>query len=182
MKNLKLLVKRQPVFNSGQTRGFTIIEVMIVLSIAALIMLIVFLAVPALQRSARNNQRDADAAKIAAAVNECLSNNNGTVSNCMPANNTSVQATNPATGTNPVVGTSGTLNISTIQQLTSVTLYGPGSALPAQPNTASVVILPGYVCNGSTPTTTNASANQFTVWYSKESANSGNSIAKCLGS
>jgi prepilin-type N-terminal cleavage/methylation domain-containing protein len=34
--------------------GFTIIEVMIVLAIAGLILLIVFLAVPALEREARN--------------------------------------------------------------------------------------------------------------------------------
>jgi prepilin-type N-terminal cleavage/methylation domain-containing protein len=37
--------------------GFTIIEVMIVLAIAGLILLIVFLAVPALQRNSRNYQR-----------------------------------------------------------------------------------------------------------------------------
>lgn len=37
--------------------GFTIIEILIVLAIAGLIMMILFLAVPALQRSARNTQR-----------------------------------------------------------------------------------------------------------------------------
>ena len=36
--------------------GFTIIEIMIVLAIAGLIMLIVFLAVPALQRASRNTR------------------------------------------------------------------------------------------------------------------------------
>jgi prepilin-type N-terminal cleavage/methylation domain-containing protein len=35
---------------SKKEKGFTIIEVMIVLAIAGLIMLVVFLAVPALQR------------------------------------------------------------------------------------------------------------------------------------
>lgn len=44
--------------------GFTIIEVMIVLAIAALIMLIVFLAVPALQRHVRNLKRKNDIATI----------------------------------------------------------------------------------------------------------------------
>jgi prepilin-type N-terminal cleavage/methylation domain-containing protein len=37
--------------------GFTIIEVMIVLAIAGLIMLVVFLAVPSLQRNSRNEPR-----------------------------------------------------------------------------------------------------------------------------
>ena len=38
-------------------QGFTIIEVMIVLAIAGLILLIVFLAVPALQRNGRNTTK-----------------------------------------------------------------------------------------------------------------------------
>ena len=62
--------------------GFTIIEVMIVLAIAAVIMLIVFLAVPALQRNSRNTQRNDDAARIASAVNECLANRNGQTTSC----------------------------------------------------------------------------------------------------
>jgi prepilin-type N-terminal cleavage/methylation domain-containing protein len=58
-------------------KGFTIIEVMIVLAIAGLIMLIVFMAVPALQRSSRNNGRTNDISRIASAVNEWVSNANG---------------------------------------------------------------------------------------------------------
>lgn len=42
---------------SSKTRGFTIIEVMIVLAIAGLMLLLVFLAVPALQRTERNRER-----------------------------------------------------------------------------------------------------------------------------
>ena len=45
--------------------GFTIIEVLIVLAIAGLILLIVFLAVPSLQRANRNNTRKKDAEYIA---------------------------------------------------------------------------------------------------------------------
>jgi prepilin-type N-terminal cleavage/methylation domain-containing protein len=59
-------------------QGFTIIEVMIVLAIAGLILLIVFLAVPALQRNARNTQRKADVAALLAAYSEFVTNNNGT--------------------------------------------------------------------------------------------------------
>jgi prepilin-type N-terminal cleavage/methylation domain-containing protein len=58
-------------------RGFTIIEVLIVLAIAALILVIVFLAVPTLQRSARNTTREADASAIAAAVSNYISDNAG---------------------------------------------------------------------------------------------------------
>jgi len=58
-------------------KGFTIIEVMIVLAIAGLILLIVFLAVPALQRSQRNTSRKSDAGHISSAVNDFLSNSQG---------------------------------------------------------------------------------------------------------
>ena len=61
-------------FNKND-RGFTIIEVMIVLAIAALILLVVFLAVPALQRSQRNSARKTDASRMAAAVIEAVSSN-----------------------------------------------------------------------------------------------------------
>lgn len=66
-------------FTKKRKDGFTIIEVMIVLAIAGLIMLIVFLAVPALQRTARNTQRKDDASAIAAALANYIDNNGGTL-------------------------------------------------------------------------------------------------------
>ncbi len=57
--------------------GFTIIEVLIVLAIAGLILLIVFLAVPALQRSNRNTGRRSEAARLASASANFTTNNNG---------------------------------------------------------------------------------------------------------
>lgn len=60
-----------------KTEGFTIIEVLIVLAIAGLILLIVFMAVPALQRNSRNTQRKNEVASALGAVSEFVSNNNG---------------------------------------------------------------------------------------------------------
>ena len=57
--------------------GFTIIEVMIVLAIGGLIMLVVFLAVPALQRNSRNTQRKSDVSAALGALQEYTTNNNG---------------------------------------------------------------------------------------------------------
>jgi prepilin-type N-terminal cleavage/methylation domain-containing protein len=62
---------------SKRNQGFTIIEVMIVLAIAGIIMLIVFLAVPALQRNSRNTQRRTDASHLAGLVNEWAANHQG---------------------------------------------------------------------------------------------------------
>ena len=66
---------------SSNSRGFTIVEVMFVLAIAGMIMLIVFLAVPALQRNARNTQRKSDASRVAAALTDFVSNSNGALPN-----------------------------------------------------------------------------------------------------
>ena len=57
--------------------GFTIIEVVLVLAIAGLIFLIVFLAVPALQRSQRDTARKNDLGRLVAAVQSYQSNNQG---------------------------------------------------------------------------------------------------------
>jgi prepilin-type N-terminal cleavage/methylation domain-containing protein len=62
---------------SKKEEGFTIIEVLIVLAIAGLIMLIVFLAVPALQRQSRNTGRRDDVGRFGAAVNDFAANHNG---------------------------------------------------------------------------------------------------------
>ena len=63
----------------SKQQGFTIIEVMIVLAIAGLIMVVVFLAVPALQRNSRNTTLKNDASALAAGFSEYNGNNNGGV-------------------------------------------------------------------------------------------------------
>src|SRR5476651_664690 len=65
--------------STKQNRGFTIIEVMIVLGIAGLILAIVLLAVPALQRSQRNNARRSDAVHYGGLVSDFVSNHGGTM-------------------------------------------------------------------------------------------------------
>lgn len=54
--------------NLNQNKGFTIVEVIIVLAVGGLILLIVFEAIPALQRNGRNNQRKHDVSDILQAV------------------------------------------------------------------------------------------------------------------
>lgn len=62
--------------HKGNHKGFTIIEVLIVLAIAGLIMVVVFLAVPALNRNAHNSQYKTEASNLLGAYQE-VSNNNG---------------------------------------------------------------------------------------------------------
>ena len=62
---------------SNAKKGFTIIEVVLVLAIAGLIFLMVFIALPALQRSQRDTQRKDDVARLQTALNSYQSNNRG---------------------------------------------------------------------------------------------------------
>ena len=63
-------------------KGFTIIEVALVLAIAGLIFLVVFLALPALQRGQRDTARRQDAGRIVSAMQSCLADNQGSLQNC----------------------------------------------------------------------------------------------------
>lgn len=72
--------------NTQQKKGFTIIEVVLVLAIAGLIFLMVFIALPALQRGQRDQARKNDAHVVAAAINTYKGNNRGSLSG-LNANN-----------------------------------------------------------------------------------------------
>ncbi len=64
-----------------KNKGFTIIEVVLVLAIAALILLMVFLAWPALQRNQRDTQRRNDIGRFTSQLSQYATNNNGNIPN-----------------------------------------------------------------------------------------------------
>ena len=64
--------------NQNSTKkGFTIIEIVLVLAIAGLIFLMVFLALPALQRAQRDTQRKQDVAMVVTALHQWKAANRG---------------------------------------------------------------------------------------------------------
>ena len=63
--------------NTNSKKGFTIIEVVLVLAIAGLIFLMVFIAWPALQRNQRDTQRRNDYSMLSSAISSYSTNNNG---------------------------------------------------------------------------------------------------------
>jgi prepilin-type N-terminal cleavage/methylation domain-containing protein len=135
------------VYKQKREQGFTIIEVLIVLAIAALIFLIVFLAVPALNRSSHNNAIKHDAANVLSAIQTFESNNNGqlptTVANCptgtatisgaagTQSNQIGIQSNDVCTVTNAFITTGsanlGHLNIATGQSCVGNTNYSPNA-------------------------------------------------------
>ena len=64
-------------FKSPSRQGFTIIEVVPVLAIAGLIFLMVFIALPALQRNQRDAQRRQDMSRLKDAIERYKVNNRG---------------------------------------------------------------------------------------------------------
>lgn len=66
--------------NIKKQQGFTLIEVILVLAIAALIFLMIFIALPALQASQRDTARKNDAAIVASAVTQYTSAYRGPLS------------------------------------------------------------------------------------------------------
>lgn len=156
-------------------KGFTIIEVMIVLAIAGLIMLIVFLAVPALQRSARNTQRKNDAGNLASSISTWISNNNGNVpgtetgtysqSTCNTDMTSILQGIKLGYYTNGSVKCAGA---STPAPTLCTNAGTSGCTPPGQVGTEDIVFLPGNVCSGNTPTTTNATTRSYVILYAVE--------------
>ena len=145
--------------------GFTIIEVLIVLAIAGLIILIVFLAVPALQRNSRNTQRNNDASIVGGAVNECLTNKNGQVASCDTA--AKVKA----------VG----LDMSKIQQLTTVNVDSAVPTAPAPGTLDTVNVGFGKGCNdaGDDLSASAGAARQGVMLYRIEIQGSGDGVVRC---
>lgn len=72
-----------------KSKGFTIIEVVLVLAIAGLIFLMVFIALPALQRSQRDTQRKSDLSRAQVAITNYTTNSRG----ALPANTNTAWAT-----------------------------------------------------------------------------------------
>ena len=83
-RNSRSLAQALPTKNkrwnsSSQKPAFTIIEVVLVLAIAGLIFLMVFIALPALQRNQRDTQRKNDIGRVLTALQSYQSNNRGSI-------------------------------------------------------------------------------------------------------
>lgn len=133
-------------------KGFTIIEVLIVLAIAGLIILIVFLAVPALQRNSRNTTKRSDVSKALGAVGEFTANNNGKV---------------PVTADLPSLTATANLSGNTTFNAVIPTTVA-GIVAPAQ---GEVEIVTGVVCN-SAATHVTAAAPKATDYQGEVTAGS----------
>lgn len=144
--------------------GFTLIEVMIVLAIAGLILLVVFLAVPALQRNARNTQRREDAGNTLSAVSEYMANNNGSIPGAQANLGSGSTATlGTGVGINTVPITLGYYDAANV----SVKVYVAGLTT----TTDTLTVVTGATCSGNTYTNVGASARSVAIIYTLENNN-----------
>lgn len=74
--------------NINSKQGFTIIEVVLVLAIAGLIFLMVFVALPALQRSQRDTARRNDMSRVDTSLIQYQTNNQNTGNGDLPSDGT----------------------------------------------------------------------------------------------
>lgn len=137
--------------------GFTIIEVLIVLAIAGLILLIVFLAVPALERNAHNTSIKNDAANILGGVSEFVDNNNGTL-----PSSASVSG-----GTATLSGTGLNSSTAKVGYITVVSVVDGSKSVPSLPAIGTLDIVTSATCSGNAPTSTSISRN-YAAYYQLE--------------
>lgn len=150
--------------NVKREDGFTIIEVLIVLAIAGLIMLIVFLAVPALQRNARNTSRKSDASSLASALSEYINNNDGQLpATCSGSSCTFLQNWKPGYYT--------TANVSYTNNTSAGTMGDPGSV-------DKITIASYMTCSTTQATGSGASSRSVAIVYDVETG--GGTQEQCI--
>lgn len=149
-------------------RGFTIIEVMIVLAIAGAIIGIVLLAVPALNRSNRNNAIKADANAVSQAVSEFSNNNEGR----LPNNTAKVDGPNIDLTRTGLAGA--TPSRAKVQGSTQVRFTG----VPAAADTGVVVVRFGQKCTTPTSFRVAAERRATAILYNIETT--GNPAPRCV--
>jgi len=175
-----MLAKLKKYKTEKSDQGFTIIEVMIVLAIAGLILLIVFLAVPALQRSARNTQRKNDAAAVDAAISNYISDNNGAVPDTLTYAGGVVTVSCTAGGYNGAACTVGTNSeTAKVGIFTAATEDTAAAAGDKVTNDQTVELVPGWNCNSTNTGLGAKSPRSASVLFQLEAGNGATNIDEC---
>ena len=154
----------------SKSEGFTIIEVMIVLAIAGLIILIVLLAVPALQRNGRNTAIKNDASALSAAIQRAKNRNQGIPPNRLTVSGSKAEFYN--SGTPGYARSAANINASTSIAMTPTR---PRTLQPGQ-----IRVYAGGNCPASLGGNGQNSRAAFAIYYSVETRTS--RTLKCLSS
>lgn len=145
--------------NTKNNQGFTLIEVLIVLAIASLIILIVFFAIPALKRNARNLQRRSDATHVIQGIKKYIKSNAA-----MPSTGAL-----GAGGSTATIGESGNTTSIKLKFYTAdnVSIVGWAVNVPALLAVDKMEVVTGAACEGNA-VVASSSSNSFAVIYMAE--------------
>lgn len=131
-------------YTKEKAKGFTIIEVVLVLAIAGLIFLIVFLALPALQRNQRDTQRRSDVGRAIAAIQSAQSNYNGVNPTLDGTFITNYLTTGGSTFTDPSGGA-----YTFVAGTPADTPTNPATTQPSNPTDGKLFYYSGKTCNNT---------------------------------
>jgi prepilin-type N-terminal cleavage/methylation domain-containing protein len=135
-------------------KGFTIIEVVLVLAIAGLIFLMVFIALPALQAGQRDTARKSDVSNVASALGSYSGANRGS----FPAAGSTLDTQLGATGT----GTSKSYG-SLSNNINNVTVNTTGAVGPVTVTDGTITVYIGFKCGTTANTATQTSLAKGTA-------------------
>lgn len=141
MNRLKQVKARQ------SEKGFTIIEVVLVLAIAGLIFLMVFIALPALQRNQRDTQRKTDMGRLSTALVNYTNSNRGS----LPSNWTTFTSSYLTTGGDDFLDPAGATSA---QSSATTYIFTDSTTTPLTTTYANggqnvIFYSTGYVCGSS---------------------------------
>ncbi len=134
-------------------KGFTLIEIVIVLAIAALILVIIFLAIAGAQKSQKDNSTVNGVGQVIAAYSTYLSDNDNAAPTAAKPMDSYITSVKDGRGTPPSPVYSGTVPAATSASKT-------------------FIYVPGGQCTGATATAT-TQASQVAVIYYSESKGAG---------
>ncbi len=160
--------------NIKSKKGFTIIEVVLVLAIAGLIFLMVFVALPALQRNQRDTQRRDDYGMLSSAITNYSANNGGRIYKLANAANFGKPGTNESLDAKKFINETGQDPNRKDYKLKAYMISSFGNDVV--PGESEVYIVIGADCSGTNATTggdypKKAANNKFAIYGYMESGN-----------
>ena len=159
-------------FRKLNNKGFTIVETLIVLAIAATIIIVVLLAVPGLQRSSRNTTVRTAATNVVAGWNEQTAALNGAAPAAPTGGSAGTIKINTvdyklAAGVTPTVGT--VAAATTVGYSASTAVFSSGGTTNVAPNT--LIVAYSATCNGAAAAV--GTTTQIAVFYPIENGGTG---------
>ena len=154
-------------------KGFTIIEVVLVLAIAALIFLMVFIALPALQRNQRDQARKTFQSKVSSSVTTYQSNKAGnqpTTGAALAGYFDGVAATAGNQSSDATFTAAATDAYAESQYFVRVTAWATGNTTGVA-NTDVVQVYTGAKCNATTDAAIKGTARQAAILMKMENGN-----------